>query len=374
MTRSTRIRDIGLKNFKAFPSLRLHIGDLTVLTGTNSSGKSSVMQAIALLEQSRDQEPAGLVLNGNLVELGVFEDVLFDRIDPDRVNDQAIEISARAASGRWERYGGTAASQSDFIQVSKEGSRTMTDSLPWSHLFYVRADRIGPTLLHQKSYTTVVRQRDIGSRGEFAAHFLLSYGDTEVHRRLCLPGVPQTLEDQVGAWLERLSVDTRLYVSDVEATGTAVMRFSNGPVTGLSSGRLHRSTNVGFGLSYTLPIIVVCLMARRGDLLLIENPEAHLHPRGQAVLAELCAAAAAAGAQVVVETHSDHVLNGLRIAVAQNRIEAGAVALYYFSRTREAAAPAVARLEIDSLGRIDAWPDGFFDEYLNALLTLNDAD
>ena len=127
----------------------------------------------------------------------------------------------------------------------------------------------------------------------------------------------------------------------------------------------RRPTNVGFGLTYVLPIVIACLTAKRGALLLLENPEAHIHPQAQSAMARLTCAAAAAGAQVVVETHSDHILNGVRLAVKRGLLSAEDTVLQYFRRSG---------LEIDivtpvigSDGMLSQWPSGFFDEWERAL-------
>jgi len=137
--------------------------------------------------------------------------------------------------------------------------------------------------------------------------------------------------------------------------------------------RDYRPTNVGFGLSYTLPVLVALLGMNPGGLLLIENPEAHLHPHGQAKVGELIARAAEAGIQVILETHSDHVLNGIRIAVKNGIIAPEKVALHYFQRADDdslSTGVEVVSPEIDADGRIDDWPEGFFDEYGKALRSL----
>ena len=98
------------------------------------------------------------------------------------------------------------------------------------------------------------------------------------------------------------------------------------------SSNKYRATNVGFGLSYVFPVIVAALAARAGDLLIIENPEAHIHPKGQMRLGQLLSLAAASGVQVVIETHSDHVLNGIRLAVHERKISHEIVRLHFFER------------------------------------------
>ena len=132
--------------------------------------------------------------------------------------------------------------------------------------------------------------------------------------------------------------------------------------------RSFRATNVGFGLSYALPVVVALLAASDDDLVVVENPEAHLHPAGQTRLAELAARSAGAGAQVVLETHSDHVLDGIRLAVHDEIVEAGHVVLHYFER--RGTEVCVTTPAVDPDGRLDSWPDGFFDQHEKNLTRL----
>lgn len=132
----------------------------------------------------------------------------------------------------------------------------------------------------------------------------------------------------------------------------------------------YRPTNVGFGLTYSLPVFVAVLSATPGSLIMIENPEAHLHPRGQAAMGRFLALAAANGLQVLIETHSDHVLNGIRIAVKDQIVNPREVALHFFDRSVTAPCCTVATPIIDGDGRLDQWPDGFFDEWEKGLAKL----
>lgn len=95
---------------------------------------------------------------------------------------------------------------------------------------------------------------------------------------------------------------------------------------------------------------------------MIENPEVHLHPKGQAMMGQFLAEAANAGVQVIVETHSDHVLNGVRRAVKSGGISAESVAIHFFRPRAEGEAQVISPL-IDQTGGIDYWPDGFFDQF-----------
>jgi predicted ATPase len=129
-----------------------------------------------------------------------------------------------------------------------------------------------------------------------------------------------------------------------------------------SDTSFHRPIHVGFGLTQILPIVIAALSASAGDILLIENPEVHLHPGGQAKMGQFLAQVAKAGVQVIVETHSDHVLNGIRRAVKDERLTPDQVALHFF-RPRSENMPQVISPQLDKTGNIDLWPEGFFDQF-----------
>src|SRR5262249_31324588 len=140
------------------------------------------------------------------------------------------------------------------------------------------------------------------------------------------------LLDQVNAWMQELCPGVNVEAAGIEGMDSVRLSYGFGysSTSGLNTSRRRRPTHVGFGLTYVLPIVVACLTSDSGTLLLLENPEAHLHPRGQSRMAALIAAAASVGAQVIVETHSDHVLNGVRIAVKQRQLPPENVAVHFF--------------------------------------------
>ena len=149
----------------------------------------------------------------------------------------------------------------------------------------------------------------------------------------------------------------RLDLREVSGTSTVAVGLRTSDDT-----EFHRPTHTGFGLTQCFPIVVAALAAGDGDLLLIENPELHLHPAGQARMGGFLADVAAAGRQVLLETHSDHVLNGVRRAVKDRRLDAEDVAVHFF-RPRLEDRPQVVSPALDSDGRIDSWPPGFFDQF-----------
>src|SRR5690606_11798253 len=132
------------------------------------------------------------------------------------------------------------------------------------------------------------------------------------------------LKGQIEAWLSEVTPGTRIHTT--QHTGMDLVNLEYSFI-----GRPFRSTNVGFGITYTLPVLLAILSASPGDLLVIENPEAHLHPKGQRKLGELIAFAASEGVQIIVESHSDHLLNGIRIAVHSKRANPSDIKIHFFT-------------------------------------------
>lgn len=126
----------------------------------------------------------------------------------------------------------------------------------------------------------------------------------------------------------------------------------------------HRPINTGFGLTQVFPLVVAAISAREDDLLLIENPEVHLHPAGQAAMGVFLAEVAAAGVQVLIETHSDHILNGVRRAVKNGVLRPDDALLHFFRpRDESGERPQVETPALDAAGNVDLWPEGFFDQF-----------
>lgn len=150
---------------------------------------------------------------------------------------------------------------------------------------------------------------------------------------------------------------------------TAELRYEY--IEGREKTNSYKSVNVGFGITYVLPVVAALVSAKPGDMILLENPEAHIHPKGQRMLGELIAAAGAGGVQVIVETHSDHVFNGIRVAVKKGRLKSEHTGVFYFYKDIN---DAYKHKEIcpvlDENGRLNEWPEGLFDEWDNALLEL----
>ena len=365
------IKSLHLQNFKCFENQRLPFGNLTLLAGLNGMGKSSILQSLLLLRQSKLDallDRVGLSLNGELVEMGTVRDIFFEGATRDEFGF-ALEYENGSASWRfgYDR-------QSD---VANQISTPVLDSTYKLNLFtddfhYLQAERIGPRKSFAMSEYKVGQRHQLGSRGEYTAHFLSRYGSNNIMiQSLSHPGAGSlTLKDQVEAWMGEISPGVRIFPSTVPELDLVNMRF--GFIQGNEVSNSYRSTNVGFGISYALHIIVALLSSSKDYLVLIENPEAHLHPRGQVRMGELIATAAQAGTQIILETHSDHILNGVRISAHAGTIDPGNIKLHFLGRNNDGTASVITPV-IDKNGRLDTWPEGFFDEWDKSLDKLLDS-
>lgn len=356
------IRSISLTNFKCFRSLHLELAPLTLLCGVNGMGKSSLLQALLALRQSAAAgvlQQGHLILDDELADLGTGRDALYEFAD-----EEVIEF--RLADDRAEEPLHLAfdyAREADRLQV--RGTRrdllgSWEELPPFSGLHYVAAERIGPRKIHEQSDTAAL-QRVLGSRGEHTMNYLDSHredllAEQDARRAAAVTGLHR---DVVDYWLQEVTPGASLKIERIQDADALIGGFTFAR-TGDVETRRYRATNVGFGLSYVLPVIAA-LLAPTGTLCLLENPEAHLHPRGQTRMAELAARAAAAGVQVLVETHSDHFLDGVRIAVQEGSVAPEATRFHYFEQ--ENGQSVVRTPRINAEGQLSSWPDGFFDQH-----------
>ena len=369
------LSNITLTHFKCFEQLRLDCTPLNLLCGLNGMGKSSVIQALLVLRQSFETGELSngrLVLGGQRTDIGTGWDVLFEDAERDEVE---FSLESDEATNPWQlafEYSRT----SDQLSAARDRVGGLTPFLPeeWQaippfggRLVYVNAERVGPRKLYPLS-DVLARRAEFGSASEHAWNYLNHYQEDilpvddprrgQSERRQLL-GV-------VDYWMQDVSPGAHIQLESVMAADAVIAGFAFDRPGDVVSRR-HRATNVGFGLSYVLPV-VLALLSPPGTLCLIENPESHLHPRGQTKLAELAARASKAGVQVFVETHSDHFMDGVRIAVRDKIIAPDQAEFHYFER--EGTKTVVTSPEIDADGRLSCWPAGFFDQHEENLIRL----
>lgn len=367
------INQIRLENYKCFKKLSLELSNLNVLAGINSMGKSSIIQVLLLLRQAytNNSLDKGLHLNGDYIQLGTGFDVMNRMSEKDSFGFAIVSDNEESILKYiYEK-------ESDYLKLDEINSLIKDTFVSGCNLFknsfaYVSAARIGPQRYYEGSYYDVTEQNQVGIRGELFADYLAIKNDITIENAKVLHSSCKSkkLIDQVNAWLSEISPGISL-TSDIDRkTGIVSLQYN-------LSKESYSPLNVGFGLSYVAPIVIALLKAKSDDLLIIENPEAHLHPKGQRKMGELISQAAAGGVQIIVETHSDHLLNGIRLSVKQKIIDRLKTRLNYFYRDEKEdntfgkyyeykkSSPQI----LDD-GRLSDWPEGFFDEWDKALMDL----
>lgn len=367
------IRKIKAENFKCFEHIELEISNLNLLSGVNSMGKSTLIQILLLLRQSDEQGALerGIYLNGKYTNLGVGKDILYTEAKENRIKF-LVENDGCSLETIYD-YSNAA----DFLEQTAEVSvRTKMVLGDWS-LFddgfhYIGADRLGPQSSYEKSYYEVWENKQVGNHGEYAVHYLQTHELENVENECVLYDGEDNfrLLKQVERWMGEITPGVSLRMEDYGHSNRIGLTVHQ---AGSMGADYFTAQNVGFGISYVLPVVLSLLAAKRGDLLILENPEAHLHPKGQRKMGELMARAAQGGVQIIVETHSDHVLNGIRLCAKNGKVDPERVRLYYFTRQEiqrdgeQKTVPIIENPILKSDGRLSFWPEGFFDEWDKAI-------
>lgn len=245
----------------------------------------------------------------------------------------------------------------ELSSVSFEGRLDRIDMGPLINSFrYLNAERIGPRKVQIMAPSPYL---EVGYQGENTNYAI--YQADKSHR----PISPKLLAEesilrfsaQAEVWLQTIIPGVQLKTTGYEDVGMAGVMYRNGVLdTGYFS-----PPNTGFGISYVLPIIVASLLSSTEEkpILIIENPEAHLHPLGQSRIGRFLSLVAQSGVQVIVETHSEHVVNGARIQMAQNNVSEKLLINVFSEKYNKVLVDSITS---NKFGELSAWPSGFFDQ------------
>lgn len=378
------ITKLEISNFKSHKHTFIHLGHLTVLTGINGCGKTSVIQSLLLLRQSflKNRLALGLDLNQPLCNIGIADDALYQLAEngiisfvfsTDNNDKYTFEFDAEKGLNdsfiRKHKYNEAAS------QIEKLGSISLFNN----DFQYISASRWGGRSIFPKESFAVEVQKQISQaegQGELVAHFLYKYGSDNVLNYYDTDEQDLSLLAQVVYWEQKISPNVTINVEAGRDNNSFTIGYGfDGENEQTKPIRDLRAENIGFGISYTLPVIVAILSAKPGALVIIENPEAHLHPQGQSELARLISKAASFGIQVIVETHSDHIINGIQIACkehgenAEKGIDNHFVRVYsFYSKVKHISQ--IEEIVIKSDGLLELQPKGFFDQAENDMYKL----
>jgi len=380
---------IKLENFKCFSALSLPLAPLTLLTGFNAAGKSTTLQSLLLLAQSlrSGNRSTELPLNGPLTRLGTpgeiqnsgSGDVVFAVEDNRNTIEWTLHAENRTSGidmrirkitisdkGGTKEYNNPPKLERLLPPEVNEEAEQLVERL--SETIFLSAVRLGTADVFPSPENSNPIHADVGVQGEFAPWWFQRSLDDEIDESRCNPSdQARTLRRQFNAWASELFPGAQGNSLTIEKTNLLRLELRIGDI-----GDWRRPSNIGYGLTYVFPIIVSGLLARAGQMLIIDSPEAHLHPLGQSQIGRFLAQIAANGVQVLVETHSDHVLNGIRLAVRDQKITPANVGIHFFNRSdfRSADSPQVVSPLVDSRGNLSEWPKGFFDQSENDLAQL----
>jgi len=353
------IEKIILKNFKCHKNFEMELRRLNILTGSNAAGKSSMVQAILLAFKSWENCEKKQVNTNKIfgVNLGIPISIVSEDLEEKDVEIGLFieEIENRVVLGLSEDDEEIYFNISNYEEIVER--KTHDCNLDKLHLFFLNAERQGPRIV---SAIQDVIPFSVGNTGENTGYIL-----SEMDKFQKLSGhfeLPEDLRiaaiDRFSAnceeWLNFIIPHTKLqYSVDIERNITT-LRMQN-------QGEFHLPVATGFGITYVLPIVVQALVASiiKNSILMIENPEAHLHPLSQSRLGKFLALVAANGVQIILETHSEHIVDGCRIQAAREKMCSDAEVLFFEKNENTSLCN---RIEILDNGELEGWPEGFFDQ------------
>ena len=345
------VQAVTMEGFKCFEDLRLELGQLTLVTGFNGGGKSTALQPMLLLAQAlRIGTLDTLPLNGPLVRLGTAGDIA------PKQSDRPMLLKVEGDDGNLVVQPSIQAGDRVLsLTVMPESQLGVRLRCALESLSFLGAVRIGaedafPIPEH-------INVRDVGNDGRFAPYWFDQFADEDIDAQRHYPGSKaKTFRRQLDSWLASLFPGAEANVQNVIATSQMNLQFRLHEL-----GSWQRPSNIGYGLTYAFPILVALLTAQPGQVVVIDSPESHLHPSAQSHMGRILATMASAGVQIVVETHSDHLLNGVRLAVRDGTLLPENLRIHFF-KGANGKEHGVTTPGVGIGGEIYEWPDGFFDQ------------
>lgn len=365
------LNKLKLHNFKSYQDEEFNFSQLTVFCGNNSVGKSTAIQALSVPIQSYFE--SDITLNGELVELGSLSDIHHQHAKEGSLKVE-LEINSEVVSWGYNEIDEQEQKSNKHLSCINHPSNSARLALRdmVGKLQYLQAERYGPRVNYTLSKSDGFHNDWLGSKGEFTSEFLSRstrrmrlfvggavdpsdiVGDPRLH-----PDEEQVaLGKQIDAWLKEISPGISVTSQLFEQASTTVNIFEQ------NGNKALKPNNVGFGVSYALSIVTALLHTSKGGLIIIENPEAHLHPRGQSYLGRLIALTAQAGVQVIVETHSDHLINGIRLMPRLRKVSCDKIKIYQVVADFSAKCSRAKGITVNEEGELSDWPEQFFDQQL----------
>jgi predicted ATPase len=393
------LTEIGVRGFKCFAEeTRIQLGSLTILAGANSSGKSSIMQPLLLMKQTLEApyDPGALLLDGPNVQFTSGQQMLWtDHKTPLDLREFMVSMDIGSMSLQttfhWNIHSGPALHMQKFGYKESLGVVELRADMSPDEIV-----ASGPGMFNVDPYPQDLRAMRNRCFLKVKGGFNYDLGNpifaALLQGIIHLPGLRGTPErlyktanvtgstflgqfdtyvasiinrfqkDEPGQLVKVQEALKKLGLTDIvqaQRLNDAQIELRVGRVLGREDATdTINIADVGLGVSQILPVIVALLVAQPGQLVYIEQPEIHLHPRAQITLSEIFADAANRGVRVVVETHSELFLLGIQSLVAEDKLDPSAVKLHWFTRNPDGSSK-VTSAELDSAGAFGDWPQDF---------------
>ena len=350
---------IHISGFKCFADNQFELNKITLLTGANASGKSSVIQALLLLKSAAAADSISpqinLVDHQYAFDFGEVDLLINNELKTDEVSISILNQGTVTFNG---------GHQDEILKLLV--SVDPIDKLKAvfaKGLTYFCAERQGPRF----SYTRKVGENtDCGCNGENTGNVIFDNWNTRIAGNRLLKQTDDEVFFNIAldSWVDYIFPGIVIRIQPVGSQIYQVIvrdKFHNFPTN---------STNIGFGISYALPIIVGSLLAKDGGWLVVENPEAHIHAKAQSNMGFFLGTMASAGIRVLVETHSEHIVNGIRrAAIVGGRLNPEDVNIYFFKGKSES-----TLIKMDEGGNLSDFPVDFFDQSRQDMLDIINKD
>lgn len=366
---------LTLKNFKCFEEQSFALGNLTIVAGANGAGKSTLIQALMLLRQSaldkRTLLSEKVQLSGSLVNLRNADAIRYFESED---TDVTISIEDDSIDDALDVTIVDAVKDEDTCKTKVSDNLSEFESncaLFSKDVVYLAPNRVSPGEVHQSNISSDAADGRIGDKyGKMAASRLYRalIEDEKVQITAFDKSGDMRVTSNVSAWMSYI-MDFNQTINVTEQDKEHVKMKYSVEVNGINAE--VSPFNMPFGNSSIFPIVVALMTAPKNSLVVIENPEAHIHPKAQTRMGELLSIAAENGVQVIIETHSDHLLNGVRIAVKNQQLDENNVEVHFVYADKDT--PLLhhtKHMQIHDDGSMEDWPVGFFDEWEESLRTL----
>ena len=352
-----KIEQISAKNFKCHKNLELELSSFNILAGSNAAGKSSLLQAILLGYKSWKEYEKKKINTNNIMEinLGIPTNIISEQAD-----QREVEICFQTDKKQNSVKLGLAEDDEMYFNILNYDEilkQSLEDnSLDKINLFFLNAERTGPRIV---SAIKEPLSYSVGYHGENTAYLICKMDREQKLKNNKLPvdlkiSELERFSANCEEWLKVIIPETEIqYSVDIEKN-IAALKYKN-------EGEFYEPTATGFGISYVIPIVVQALVAStmNNSVLIIENPEAHLHPYSQSQLGKFLTLVALNGVQIIVETHSEHIIDGARIQTVREK-KCSELQVLFFQKNDDCSV--CQKIMVQDNGELDEWPVGFFDQ------------